>query len=120
MAAKATKLKLSESTNGRGIKVVATATAGTAIHTAVTGTLAGTFDEVWLWAYNSDSVDRLLTLEWGGVTAPNDNIAVTVPTQSGLLLVAPGIILQNGLSIAAFAATANVIVIYGFVNRVVS
>lgn len=120
MAATATKLKFSQSTNGRGIKVAATTTAGTAIHTAVPGVIAGTFDEVWLWAYNSDSVDRLLTLEWGGVSAPDDNIAVTVPSQSGLMLIAPGLILQNGLSIAAFAAATNVIIIYGFVNRVVS
>ena len=40
------KQKLSDSTNGRNIKVAATATAGTAIHTAVAG--ASDLDEIWL------------------------------------------------------------------------
>lgn len=114
--ATAVKRKLSQSTNGRGIKVVAVATAGTALHTVVAGTTDGTYHEVWLWAYNSDTVDRLLTLEWGGVTAPDDNFAMTIPSKGGLVLVAPGLILQNGLSIAAFAAAANVISIFGFAN----
>jgi len=49
------KRKLSGSTDGKPIKVVATATAGTTIHTAVAGTTAGTFDEIWLYAYNGHS-----------------------------------------------------------------
>lgn len=116
--ATAVKRKLSGSTNGRGIKVVATATAGTALHTAVAGTTAGTYDEIWLYAYNSDTVDRLLTIEMGGVTVPDDNIVVTIPAKSGLTLVTPGLIMQNGLSIAAFASAANVVTIYGFVNAI--
>ena len=114
----ALKRKLSQSTNGRGIKVVATATAGTALHTAVAGTTAGTYDEIWLWAYNSDTVDRLLTIEMGGVTVPDDNIVVTIPYKSGLVLVVPGLILQNGVSVAAFAAAANVVTIFGYVNAI--
>jgi hypothetical protein len=35
-----------------------------------------------------------------------------------LVLIAPGIPLQNGLVIKAFAATANVINIFGYVNRI--
>lgn len=114
----AVKRKLSASTNGRGIKVVATSTAGTALHTAVAGTTAGTYDEIWLYAYNSDSVDRLLTIEFGGTTAPDDNIKVSIAAQSGLILVTPGLILQNGVAVAAFAAAANVITVYGFVNAI--
>ena len=112
-----TKVKLSARTNGRGVLVAATATAGTSIH--VTGT--ANIDEVWLYAYNSDTVARLLTIEWGGVTAPNDNQKITIPPQSGLTLVVPGLtLLPSGstLTVAAFAATANVIVITGFVNRI--
>lgn len=114
----ALKRKLSGSTDGRGIKVVATATAGTLLHTAVVGTTAGTFDEVWLYAYNSDSVSRLLTIEWGGVTVPDDNIKITLSSQTGLYLVVPGLILQNGDVVRAFAAAANVIVITGYVNTI--
>ena len=116
--ATAVKRKLSGSTNGRGIKVVATSTLGTTIHTAVAGTTAGTFDEVWLWAYNSDTVARLLTIEFGGVTVPDDNIKVTVTAQTGLMLVVPGLILQNAVVVTAFAAAANVVTIQGFVNSI--
>ena len=110
------KRLLSGSTNGRPILVVATATAGTLMHTAVAGTTD--LDEVWLYAVNSDTTDRKLTIEWGGVTVPNDLIEETVTAESGLTLVAPGLLLQNGLIVRAFAATANVITIHGFVNRV--
>ena len=112
-----TKEKLSASTNGRGIKISATASAGTTVHQ----TGSANKDEVWLYAYNSDTVARLLTIEWGGVTAPNDNQKITIPSQSGLTLVVPGLTLYpsgTALTVAAFAATTNVIVITGFVNRI--
>ena len=111
-----TKRALSGSTQGKQIKVVATATAGTTIHTAVAGT--DDFDEVWLWAVNSDTTNRKLTIEYGGVAAPDDLIEVTIPSENGLVLVVPGLLLQNELVIAAFAETANVILISGFINRI--
>ena len=111
-----TKRALSGSTNGKQIKVVATATAGTTIHTAVAGT--SDFDEVWLWCVNSDTEDRKLTIEFGGVSSPDDLIEVTIPAENGLVLVVPGLVLQNGLVVGAFAATANVLLISGFVNRI--
>ena len=108
------KLKLSGSTDGKQIKVVATATAGTTIHTAH----ATALDEVWLWAVNSDTTARKLTVEWGEATAPDGNIEVTIPAESGYLLVVPGLILTNSLVVKAFAATANVLLINGYVNRI--
>ena len=117
MSSSAVKRKLSGSTDGKAIKVVATASAGTAIHTAVSGTTDGSYDEVWLWAYNAHTSDVVLTLEVGGTSAP-DVIKQTIPFQKGMFLVLPGFILQNGAAIAAFAGTANVISILGFVNRV--
>jgi len=54
-----TKVKLSESTTGRMIKVAQTATAGTLIH--ATGTSSTIIDEVWLYAVNSDTTARKLT-----------------------------------------------------------
>lgn len=109
-----TKIKLSGSTDGKQIKVVATATAGTTIHTAH----ATALDEIWLWAVNSDTTARKLTIEWGEATAPDGNIEVTVPAESGYLLVIPGMILTNSLVVKAFAATANVILINGYCNRI--
>lgn len=110
------KRKLSGSTDGKAIKVVATATTGTTIHTAVAGTTAGTFDEVWLWGFNSSASPVTLTIEFGGTTAPDQNIVVTLAAQSGLIPLVPGLILQNGAVVTAFAGTTNVITISGFVN----
>lgn len=116
--ATAKKRKLSGSTDGRLIKVAATSTPGTTIHTAVAGTTAGTYDEIWLYAMNSNSANVLLTIEFGGTTDPDDLIQVYVPFDSGLYLIIPGLILQNGTVVKAFAATTNVIVIGGFVNTI--
>jgi hypothetical protein len=116
--ATAVKRKLSGSTDGRGIKVVATATAGTTIHTAVAGTTAGTYDEITLYAYNGHTAAVVLTLEMGGVTVPDDNCVITISSKTGRTLVIAGEILQNGCVVRAFAATANVIVITGYVNAI--
>ena len=110
------KQLLSGSTNGKGILVVATATAGTTIHTAVSGT--SDLDELWVYAVNSSDTDVKLTLEWGEATDPNGNIEQTVPTESGLMLLVPGLLLQNSLVLKAFAGTTNVIVIHGYANRI--
>jgi hypothetical protein len=110
------KRKLSGSTDGKPIKVVATATLGTAIHTAVAGTTAGTFHEIWLWAYNGHTANVVLTLEFGGATVPDQNIVLTIPAKEGLVPIVPGLILQNGMVVTAFAAVANVITLSGFVN----
>lgn len=112
------KRKLSGSTDGKAIKIAATSTAGTAIHTAVAGTTAGTFDEIWLWAFNSHTADVVLTVEFGGADAPDQNIVVSIPCKAGLVPVIPGFILQNGATVKAFAETTNVITITGFVNAI--
>ena len=117
--ATAVKRKLSESTDGKAIKIAAVETPGTAIHTAVAGTTAGTFDEIWLWAFNSHTKDVVLTIEFGGADAPDQNIIVNIPYKAGLVPVIPGFILQNEATVKAFAATTNVITITGFVNSIV-
>lgn len=108
------KQKLSGSTDGRMVKVAATASAGTTIHTAH----ATALDEVWLWAVNSDTAARKLTIEYGGTSSPDDTIEVTIPAESGLVLIVPGFILTNSLVVKAFAAAANVVLIGGYVNRI--
>ena len=111
-----TKTLLSVSTNGRGIKVVATASPGTTIHTAVSGT--SSWDEIWLYAYNSSGSLVGLTIQWGGTTAPDDSILIYLMPQSGLQLIVPGLLLNNSLLVKAFADAANVVTIHGFVNRI--
>ena len=110
------KVKLSESTSGKNVKVVATATAGTTIHTAVAG--ASDLDEIWLYACNTDSSDRKLTIEWGGTTAPDDLTEGTLTAEAGWVLVVPGLLLNGGLLVKAFAAAANVVEMNGYVNRI--
>lgn len=114
----ALKRKLSGSTDGKGIKVVQTATAGDTIHTAVAGTTAGTFDEIWLFAYNGHTAAVTLTIEFGGATVPDQNIVCTLASKSGLQLVVPGLILQNAMVVKAFASSANVVTISGWVNSI--
>lgn len=109
-----TKVILSGSTDGKNIKIVQTATAGNTIHTAH----ATNKDEIWLWAQNSSAAAVKLTVEWGEATAPDGNIEITIPPESGPVLVVPGWILTNSLVVKAFAASANVILINGYVNRI--
>jgi len=110
------KVLLSGSTQGKGIKVVQTATAGDTIHTAVAGT--SDLDEIWLYAVNSSAAAVKLTLEWGEAAAPDGNIEQILAPEAGLVLLVPGLLLQNELVVKAFASAANVILIHGFVNRI--
>jgi len=109
-----TKTILSGSTNGRPIKVVAIATPGTLIHTAH----ATSIDEIYLYACNTSTAAILLTIEFGGVTSPDDLIEFNIPAESGLYCICPGLPLTGGLIVRAFAESANLITIIGFVNRI--
>jgi hypothetical protein len=112
-----TKTLLSGGTNGKAIKVSATATPGTTIHTAVSGT--SSIDEVWLYAHNSSSAPVKLTLQWGEETAPDGNIEINIGAEgTGLVLISAGLLLQNSLVIKAFAGSADVVTINGYVNRI--
>lgn len=115
-ATSATLVLLSGSTNGRPIKVVATATAGTLIHTATSG--SGDMDRIYLYAANTSAASVKLTLEWGGVTSPDDLLEFQIPSESGTRMVIDGAPLAGGLIVRAFAASANVINIIGRVIRV--
>lgn len=122
MANATTFIPFSASTQGKGVKVVATGTLGTTLHT--TGTSSdGAYDRPIIYAYNGHTADVLLTLEWGGVTVPDNTIVVNVPFKSGVGLVVDQIPLKGSGSVAAtitvFAGTANVIVLYGGVMRTV-
>jgi hypothetical protein len=117
-----TKVLLSGSSQGKAIKIAATTSgsAGTTIH--ATGTSSSIIDEVWLYAYNSSSSTVVLTIQWGGVTAVDNEIKLSIPATSGLTLVIPGLILVGTGSaantIAAYAATTNVVTVSGYVNRI--
>lgn len=106
---------LSGSTNGRPIKVAQTADPGTTIHTAIAGTTQK--DEVFLYAHNSSAAAVELTIEFGGNSSPDDLIKQTIAAKDGVALVIPGLPINNGLVVKAYAGTANVITISGYVQR---
>jgi hypothetical protein len=114
------KERFSEATTGVPIKVAATASPGTTIHT--TGISSTVEDEIWLYAYNSHSSALLLTIQYGGTATPDNDIKISIPSQSGLTLVIPGLILTGtgsaGNSVLAYAATTNLITVSGYVNRI--
>lgn len=124
MANSTSILPLSGSTQGEPIKVVATSTPGTLVHT--TGTNATVVDRLYLWANNTQAAATattvLLTLEWGDATAPDHNKIVAIPGQAGDVQLADGLpLLGNGsvaLTVKAFAATTAVLNISGYILRV--
>jgi hypothetical protein len=117
-----TKVLLSGGVQGKAIKIAATTSgsAGTTIHT--TGSSSSAIDEVWLYATNSSSVGVSLTIQWGGVTAVDNEIKLTLPSNAGLTLVIPGLVLTGtgsaGNVISAYASATNVVVVSGYVNRI--
>ncbi|MFZ4104765.1 hypothetical protein [Flavobacterium sp.] len=110
---------LESSVNGKPILVTQNVTPGTLIHTG--DTVTSTIDEVWLYAMNTSGSAVKLTIEWGDATAPDGNIELTIAAESGLTLVVPGLLIKGAstaLTVKAFAATASVITINGYVNRI--
>ena len=115
-----TKTLLSSSSQGQPITVVATASTGTTIH--ATGTSSTTIDEVWLYANNTSTSPVLLTVQFGGTASPQNAKPITLAPQSGDVLIVAGLPLTGtgsaATSVYAFAATASVITISGYVNRI--
>lgn len=114
------KIPLSGSTDGKPILIDDDATPGKTIHTSSSS--ASVTDEVWLYAMNTDTTARKLTIEWGGTTA-GFLIEQTIPAESGLVLIAPGLLMKGNASpwtVAAFAPTGitTVLNITGYVNRI--
>ncbi len=109
-----TKQLLSGSTNGRPIKVVATATLGTVIHT-----VSADIEEIWLYAAKIPGATvTQLTIELGDVTVPDDLLTFSALSQT-LSLIVPGVPLSGDVVVTAFADVANEIMIVGWTNRIV-
>tara|TARA_B100000287_G_C20602206_1_gene768568 strand:- start:260 stop:634 length:375 start_codon:yes stop_codon:yes gene_type:complete len=117
------KIDLSASTDGRGIAVAATATAGTLIHTG--SSTATTYDEIWLYATNTHSADEVIVVEFGASgSGPADYIYQTIESKKGLALVIPGLVLQGNSSSALTVKVFNSggasgrLNVFGYVNRI--
>lgn len=113
------RVLLSGSTSGKPIPVAATATAGTLIHTSVSG--ASGFDELYVWVSNITGSTATLTLEDGGVTDPGDHAvkALAIPSNSPPIPILTGQVLNGGLVLRAFSGTASALNITGYVNRII-
>lgn len=111
------KRKLSQSDSGLGILVTGTAKASRIwIHVATDSKAANEWDEVFLQATNPTANPVKLTILWGWDN-DSDQIILTIPAQTGLVTIVPGLPLQNGAQVSAFAETANAITIHGYVHR---
>lgn len=112
------KIPLSASTDGKPILVDDNASPGKTIHTS--SSTATTIDEVWLYAMNTGTSALKLTIEWGGTTA-GFLIEQTIPAESGLVLVAPGLLMKGNATpwtCAAFTTNTTDMNITGYVNRI--
>lgn len=109
------KVKLTGASDGLNNKIASTTPgAGDTVHTAH----ATALDEVWLYACNSSASDVKLTIEWGATSDDERLTEVTIGAEAGWVLVIPGLLLSNSKIVYAFAGTANVINVNGYVNRI--
>jgi hypothetical protein len=119
-------IPFSASTDFRGIKVTATASAGDTVHVAQAS--ASLPDFVTIDIENTDTVARPYTLQWGGTTSPDDKITgVVLPGDCLRVLTQKPI--RNALTVKCFSGTmtwvdgvsytgaANVLVVHGHVQR---
>jgi len=111
------RIKLSGSTDGRGIVVAGDDIGGgTTIHTGSSTALD--YEEIWMWASNFNTSAETLTLMWGGTTEAGDHFK-TIIQPNETVLVAPGWILKGNASpiiVKAFSTTVNKVNIVGHCN----
>ena len=78
-------------------------------------------DEIWIWACNIYNADYEFDLGWGAPGSTTSNSTFTVPTEAGLYLVAPGLLLEGKASfpkaVTVNAANSDRINFAGYVNR---
>ena len=111
-----TKLILSGSVDGRNIRIVATATPGTTIHTATASTGSDSCDEVYLWAGSTSASYINMTVQTSdSADMASYNVRVP-PAYAGLIPVIPGFPYRNGVVLTATASSP--VNISGFVNRI--
>lgn len=119
MAVNYTAMTLSAATNGLPIKIIATATAGTTIHTATTSDMAEGCDEVWLFAGSIHSAAVNGTLHFSNDFAGDRAINFRVPAAyHGPITILAGHRVCDGVVLSATASVAERIVLWGNVNRI--
>jgi hypothetical protein len=117
MSSEAVKRELSGSVDGKGIVVGSGSPSDTVIHEAVVSAVAGTYDEIWLFGYNSHTSDVVVTIEWGDDVVPRVITLEPGGGYKGLIPLIPGLLLRN-TNVVARASVPNVVIIDGFVHRI--
>jgi hypothetical protein len=108
-------------TRNQNIKIGGTALA---TPTALHQTGATQMDEVWIEATNTDTVSHTLTVLHGiatlaGGVSPDDTMSITIPPKgAGWVMVLQGESFTGSSIVGAFADTANVINVRGWINRI--
>lgn len=120
MAATTELLTLQPSgTSANTIKVVATATPGTAVHRCSSST--SDIDEIEIKACNNHTAAVDLTIEFGGQTDPDNCIKYFgLPVKAGETVIVSYSPIKGAVSpkdVTAFASVANVVILTGRVLR---
>lgn len=101
-------------TNGRPKKITATVVGSAdTLHTVGTAK-----QEVYITAWNTDTVERKLTLLLGGTTNPDDYLPVYLPPEGGPITILEGHRFDGSIVIKAFAEVANKINVIVDVNEI--
>lgn len=98
---------VSGSASPQGLLTTLTTTDATLLHQAPAE--ASRFDRIRIYAVNTDSVDRSVSVWWGGSIAPAAQIPMTIPSGAGAVLMIEDWPIERGLPIYAQAVTANTI-----------
>ena len=102
---------LSESTGGKLIKIAATSSTGTLVHTTTTGQ----FEKLWILASNEHTTTVTVTVEWGGTTS-DDRWSLDIDPTDGPIEVVSGWVLgdtSTTYNVRIYASVANVIYVLG-------
>jgi hypothetical protein len=102
------------------ITTVPSTTTFTYARTATNVTSAASSGSVYP-AATAASQNVRLTIQFGGITAVDDDITYTMTNQNGLYLIVPGLPLKgaaSALEVRAYADVANTVTLSGYVNRI--
>jgi hypothetical protein len=114
------KITLTQSNNGAGVFLTATAAPGVLVHSTLTN--ADDIDEVWLYANNVSNADTTINIYWGNTGSTATIGPVTVQAYAGPTLISPGLILKGtGSASSVVYATASAtgsINLFGYANRI--
>ena len=105
---------LSAAPTGIPFPVSATGTPGNTIHIC-TSSLVG-YDEIYVWVSNISAAKATLSILFGNGFLCKD---VSIPANSPPIPIITGQGSRNGLPVTAYSNTANVLNLFGFVNRAI-